>query len=178
MPCACGSRKISSLLFHARDADGDPGVWGPPLWAILHRIAGRVGTSESPVIDKDHAWHIEFLVNGLPNVLPCETCQAHCRAYLKTHPFSCSSLVGPPLNDYVRSWLFQFHNAVRESKNQPIEITNVGSLAALYEGPIPECDMNVFIAHVAYGVRTRLVKADNWKRWSAVLKRFKLMIGL
>jgi hypothetical protein len=38
--------------------------------------------------------------------------------------------------------------------------------------------MNAFIAHVAYGVRTRLVKADNWKRWSAVLKRFKLMIGL
>lgn len=178
MPCACGSRKFPSLLFSARDADGDPGVWGPPLWAILHRIAGRVGNGENPVIDKDHAWHAEFLVNGLSTVLPCETCQAHCRAYLKAHPFSCGSLAGPALKEYVRDWLVQFHNAVRASKGQPLEVRDVGSLATLYEGPIPECDMNALMAHVAYGVRTRLVKADNWKRWSAVLKRFKLMLGL
>jgi len=86
--------------------------------------------------------------------------------------------VDEDLSLYVRTWFFDFHNAVRASKSQPIEVTGVESLAALYSSSIQECDMNAFVAHVAYGVRTRIVKSDNWKRWITILKRFRLMLSL
>lgn len=165
------------LLFSSRDADGNPDTWGPSLWAILHRLAERVGRGD-PSSNRDHAWHIEFLVHHLATVLPCETCQAHCRAYLKTHPFSCGDRVNEDLSLYVRTWFFDFHNAVRASKSQPIEVAGVESLAAMYSSSIQECDMNAFVAHVAYGVRIRIVKTDNWKRWITILKRFRLMLSL
>jgi len=178
MPCGCaGKRKgAATLLAEARDADGRPEAWGPSLWSLLHLLAERIGTSGAPFLDTDQARDMEVVVGLLPSLLPCSDCQAHCRAYLAAHPFT--PVRAASLNPYVRTYLLDFHNAVRQSKGQSLEVTDLDGLAALYrDQPLPSCYIETFGANVLYGIRAGLVKMETWKRWASVYKRLKVLVG-
>jgi Erv1 / Alr family len=175
MGCGCGKRKGPVILIGADIADGNPDTWGPPLWAILHIIAERIGNGG---MDADQARDMAIIINLLPSILPCATCQSHMRTYLGLTPFVLSGLVGAPLQTYVRTWLLQFHNAVRTSKGQPIEITTLDQLTTLYgTEKIQSCQIQAVMSNVIYGVRSGLVKMDVWKRWNGIFQRLKVMTG-
>lgn len=179
MGCGCGKKKgVQTLLAEAREADGKPETWGPPLWAILHILASRIGKSGAPFLDTDQARDMEVVISMLPLVIPCAECQAHCRAYLARSPFSCIKLTGGDLSACARTWLLDFHNAVRASNGQAIEVTGLEGLDALYKDQaLQPCQIEAFGANVLYGIRNGLVKMDSWKRWIAVYKRLKVLLG-
>lgn len=166
-----------SLLADARDADGQPETWGPPLWTLLHHFAERIGKSGSTFLDTDQARDMDKVVTLLPFVIPCTECQAHCRAYLAAHPFTSINYTGSALSVYVRTWLLDFHNAVRTANKQEIEVTTLEALGALYHETPPPCHLESFGANVLYGIRNGLVKLDSWKRWIIVYKRLKVLAG-
>jgi len=166
-----------SLLAEAREADGRPETWGPPLWTLLHTLAERIGKSGAAFLDTDQARDMDSVVTLLPLVIPCAECQAHCRAYLTAHPFTSIKYTGPALSVHVRTWLLDFHNAVRTANKQEIEITGIEALEALYHEPPPPCHLETFGANVLYGIRNGLVKMDSWKRWIVVYKRLKVLVG-
>jgi len=176
MGCGCGGKKGARIILDGTVGDGNPTTWGPVLWSVLHIFAERMGT---PSIDTDQARELTQLINLLPAIIPCKECQAHSRVYIATHPFQCITLTGEALNTYVRTWLLTFHNAVRSSKGQPIDITTLEQLAALY-GPetIQSCQIQTIIANVSYGIRTGIVKQDNWKRWHIHFNRLKVLTGV
>jgi hypothetical protein len=180
MGCGCGGKKkgVQTLLAEAREADGKPETWGPPLWAILHILAGRIGKSGTPFLDTDQARDMEVVISMLPLVIPCAECQAHCRAYLAKSPFTCIKLTGGDLSACVRTWLLDFHNAVRSSNGQAIEVADLEALDAVYKDQtIQSCQIESFGANVLYGIRNGLVKMDSWKRWISVYKRLKVLLG-
>lgn len=175
MGCGCGKKRGGVVLIGADSADGNPDTWGPALWTILHTIGERIGNGG---MDIDQARDIGTLVPLLPAILPCATCQAHMRTYLGLHPFVLGSLVGEPLRTYIRTWLLDFHNAVRTSKGQPIEITTLEQLTVLYgTEKIQTCQLETLMSHVTYGIRHGLVKMDVWKRWNSIFQRLKVMTG-
>ena len=179
MPCGCAGKKKAamSLLAEARDADGRPETWGPPLWTLLHTLAERIGKSGAPSLDTDQARDMDSVVTLLPLVLPCSECQAHCRAYLIAHPFTSIKYTGSALSVYVRTWLLDFHNAVRTANKQELEVTTLEALEALYSETLAPCHLESFGANVLYGIRNGLVKMDSWKRWISVYKRLKVLVG-
>ena len=175
MGCGCGKNKSGVVLIGADSADGNPDTWGPALWTILHIIAERIGNGG---MDIDQARDIGTLIPLLPTILPCATCQTHMRNYLTLHPFVTSGLIGIPLQTYIRTWLLDFHNTVRTSKGQPIEITTLEQLSVLYgTEKIQECQLKSFMSNVIYGVRHNLVKMDVWKRWNSIFQRLKVLTG-
>jgi len=173
MPCGCGKKKGGNLVFdELTNASGDPIVWGPALWSILHILAEHIGRQG---IDADEARDFEIIVNTLPFVIPCSECQGHTRTYLQANPFEPLKNV-KDLASYVRLWLLTFHNAVRAQKGQPIEITTLEQLAALYASEtIQKCQINTLVANVNFGIRNGLVKIDAWRRWFTLLNRLKVM---
>jgi hypothetical protein len=174
MPCGCGGkRKGGNIVFDERAAaTGDPLVWGPALWSILHILAFRIGHQG---MDMDQARDIQVLVTMLPQIIPCTECQGHSKTYLAANPFEPVKNVDT-LSVYIKTWLLIFHNAVRTQKGQPIEITTLEELDALYANEtIQKCQLNTIIANVSYGIRNGIVKVDAWKRWFTILNRLKVM---
>jgi hypothetical protein len=173
MPCGCGKKKGSNIVFDAlANASGDPLVWGPALWSILHILAAHIGHQG---MDLDQARDIQVLVTMLPQIIPCSECQAHSRTYLAAHPFEPVKNVAT-LSIYVRTWLLTFHNAVRTQNGQPIDITTLEQLDELYKDEtIQKCQLNTLVANVNYGIRNGILKAEPWKRWFTLLNRLKVM---
>jgi hypothetical protein len=175
MGCGCGGKKRNITLLNANVADGNPDTWGPALWAILHILAERIGKSG---MDVDQSRDFYTLITLLPSILPCTTCQSHMKMYLAQNPFVITGLVGTQLHIYSRTWLLNFHNAVRASKGQTIDITTLDQLTALYGTElIQACQIQTLNAHAIYGVRMGYAKMDTWKRWNAIFQRLKVMVG-
>jgi hypothetical protein len=100
------------------------------------------------------------------------------RQYVAMNPFVVTGLIGADLRTYCRTWLLNFHNAVRTSKGQPIEITTLEQLAGLYgTEKIQACQIQALSANVIYGIRMGLSKMDTWKRWNGIFQRLKVMVG-
>ena len=181
MPCGCGKKKNFANIFGYNDAaDGNPVSWGPPLWEILHMIAERVGRSGTPSVDVDAAILFDLIVNQLPVIIPCDTCQSHARAYIAAHPFASSKIKGSEaISLFVRTWLLDFHNTVRTQNGAPLIVTTLEELATLYGSEkIQQCQVNLFISNANYGVRNGLVKMDTLKRWIVNFNKLRVITGL
>jgi len=177
MSCGCGKKKGGIILFNQENATGDPTVWGPAFWYCLHVLAGHVGKHG---IDADEARDFEVVIAMLPQVIPCAECQAHSKTYLSQNPFESikNAKVNGTLGPYAETWLLAFHNAVRTQNSQPIEITTLEELRALYAGKVIErCQINTIVANVNYGIRNALIKVDAWKRWFTIFSRLKVISG-
>ena len=173
MPCGCGKKRVSVTIFDdTANASGDPTVWGPALWAILHILAAHIGHHG---MDLDEARDIQILISMLPQILPCLECQAHSRIYLVANPFEPVKNVGT-LSVYVRTWLLTFHNAVRTQNDQSIDITTLEQLDALYKtDTIQKCQLTIIGANANYGFRNGIIKIAAWQRWYTLLNRLKVM---
>lgn len=80
-----------------------PGVWGPPLWAVLHRIGFHAGKAPEKLA-RDERREFEWLINHLETVVPCADCRAHIEEYRRGRRPSASIEGG--------RWLWEFHEAV------------------------------------------------------------------
>jgi len=170
-------KKKGMVVLHNEDADatGDPTVWGPAVWSIFHILAAHVGKQG---IDTDEARDFEIIINMIPQILPCGLCQIHSRTYLQANPFEAikAAKVAGALGPFCETWLLTFHNAVRTQNGQPIEITTLEQLRALYAGKtIEKKHLSLLVANVGYGIRTALIKRDVWQRWYILLNRLKVM---
>jgi hypothetical protein len=170
--------KVAQFFSDSLSASGNPNEWGPVLWNILHVLAERCGKTH-PMVDTDQARGFEFIIHALPLVLPCADCSEHARTYIASRPFHCVGKTGEALSTYVRTWMMDFHNAVRLRQGKEAEIKTLEELHAHYEGDsISEQDIKVLVNNVTYGVRMGLVKMDNWKRWTTQFSKLRLFIGV
>lgn len=179
--CGCGKKKGPGIIGFKEDsqASGAPEDWGPSLWFILHLLAFRIGSI--PELLNDYRLGMEMLITWLSTILPCETCQGHCREYLSDNPIGYwADIVDiAELKLHIQVWLMNFHNAVRARKGQVIMIHSVDELNAEYSGKVLEdCRMKVIADNVLFGVKTGKVKMANWKRWQIQFNKMKVMLGL
>jgi hypothetical protein len=179
MGCGCGKKGGAPPPLMLQAQLLAPIEWGPILWKYLHCLAEKIGTSGNKVIDTDQANYMETLITMLPLIIPCTECQGHAATYLESHPLpTLKGLYGAALTVTVRTWLFEFHNAVRAQKEQPVMVLTVEDCAALYVGcSVQKCEYTAFIQSVAAAVRQGWVRIDNWKKWYSNSERLRILSG-
>ena len=176
MPCACAKKTGAGIgAFAGEKTTANPEEWGPSFWRVLHCMAAKVGYTGSEALDVDQARGFEFLVGGLPLVLPCLECQAHSKEYI-TGPGSGYNkwlgLRGNELRLAVSKYFVDFHNAVRirQGKEPVVDADYTGCSVA-------KCDFDTIIENITYASRIGWVKKDYWKRWHRNLNQLKLLVG-
>jgi hypothetical protein len=157
----------------------DPTEWGPIVWKYLHCLTEKIGHSGNQIVDTDQANYMEILITMLPLILPCTECQAHAASYLESHPLpSLKGLYNGELQQTIRVWLFEFHNAVRNSKGQPILVQSVEDCIDLYSGCIiARCEYTNFVERVSAAVRQGWVRMEHWRKWYSHSERMRIISG-
>lgn len=180
MPCNCGRKRqsgveeiLSPLLVQ------EPHEWGPVLWSYLHSITERLGTSGSPIVDTDQATYMESLLQNLPHILPCNECQQHAVSYISEHPIpTLKGLYHDALRSITRQWLFDFHQAVRQKKDQTILLESSECCIELYRDKfISKSDYNRFIQTVTASIRQGWVRIDHWRKWFSHSEKLRILSG-
>lgn len=180
MPCNCGKNKETVHFMGQGNSNiADPLQWGPILWKYLHGLAEKIGMT-SNIIDVDQANYIETIITTLHLIIPCTDCQAHTASYISLNPFpTLKGLHGEQLRSTVRNWLFDFHNAVRTIKGQPILLNLPGDCITQYAGfVLSKSDYTFFIQSVAFAVRQGWVRIDNWRKWYSNSERLRLITNI
>lgn len=153
-------------------------TWGPIFWKLLHMLSTRVGNA-GEIGDADAATWFSFVINGLPTVLPCASCQEHTRTYLKEHKFDPRGFNDAALRIYIEKWLLDFHNAVRERKSQPIIVETVEAYELIWRtAEFKPCDNESLELFFKYGKMYHVIEVANISRWLAHLKRLRLLLGV
>lgn len=181
MSCGCGKKNggnQNTVIVETQQLLA-PAGWGPILWKYLHCIAERMGYSGNTIVDTDQANYMEVMINMLPVILPCQSCQVHAGSYLATYPLpQLRGKYGQPLRETVRNWLFTFHNYVRRSNGQEIVLFRLEDCIAQYTGGVvPKADYTAFIQSVAAAVRQGWVRMENWRKWYSHSERIRIICG-
>lgn len=105
-------------------------VWGPKVWAILHRLSFYSNRK-----DICAAWK-QFL-KVLSNTIPCALCRKHMKEYLIRYPLVFNDMNN---NNIIRNnlvvWLYDFHNHVNKSLGKeifPFELLEIQYGQGMYE---------------------------------------------
>ena len=181
MPCGCGKKNTGTVHFMGQVSTDipDPVEWGPIIWKYLHCLTEKIGFSGNPLVDNDQAGYMETLISTLHQVIPCPECQSHASSYIGANPLpTLRGLKGDVLRNTVRNWLFNFHNHVRTTKGQPIQVNTTEACRELYTGCfVPKCEYTQFVQNVAYAARQNWVKIDIWRKWYSTSEKIRILIG-
>ena len=179
--CGCAKKKTGNIQFMGRDGNqvADPVEWGPVLWKYLHCITEKIGYTGNPIVDTDQANYMEYIIIHLADILPCTECQSHAKEYITHNPIpSLQGKYGDNLRATIRTWLFQFHNTVRNRKNQQITIHNPDECITVYnECFVPQCEFTLLTQSVAFGIRQGWIKLEVWKKWYNFSERLRILTG-
>lgn len=170
---------------HNKDSDIEyvtditPSDWGPLLWKFIHIMAERIGRSGIESLDRDEAIALDFIIERLPDVLPCNECQAHARAYVRSHPHaSIKNLRGAALQDAARQYFWQFHNTVRGNTGKSVLVPTLEECKKLYESmEWQKCEMEQAVEYFSFGVHHGIVKTEVYKRWMTQVHKLRLIAG-
>lgn len=107
--------------------------WGPCLWRILHALAER----SNKIIAIRGCDEIQRcwvnIINALTKSLPCPMCRNHYKDYISRYRFDENfKFTGEERKNKIRDYFFKFHNFVRLSKAQEIEINSLDEVSKLY----------------------------------------------
>ncbi len=108
--------------------NGNPHVFGPPLWFILHISAANYPDNPSTVAKKN----MEYIIKGLPVLIPCQNCKEHATAHIEKHIHKIPEIVSSKKK--VFEFFVQFHNQVNQRHGK--EIMSVEDAYKLYSGEI------------------------------------------
>jgi len=102
--------------------------WGPALWSIFHSLASRtgqkVGLRAGVSIEQEEKRLWRSMLLAFRSTIPCPLCQKHYNEYLNTRSWlALFDKKGPEWGQAMKQWFYEFHNAVRVSKGQPLDFT-------------------------------------------------------
>jgi hypothetical protein len=100
--CGQFTRKLGEFNF-SRGGMPLPSVWGPYLWAVLHRIGYRAGKAPD-IMARDEKRELDWLFAHLETIVPCVECRQHIEEYRKVH--------GIPVPADCGRWMWEFHEDV------------------------------------------------------------------
>jgi hypothetical protein len=115
MPCNCRQRAPIEVP--------DKSQWGPLLWSYLHTVAEK----SSSIYKLALLWR--KAIAALEYTIPCPECREHFASYIAANAFNPPAAV-PECKEYVRTWLWEFHNHVNARLGKPA--FNKEELSATY----------------------------------------------
>lgn len=182
MPCgSCGGGKPSARNARLRTGfvvpevtiatkttvtSTDPSEWGPLVWRLLHLLGTKVGKSNNSGVSMEQCNLFYALVQRVATILPCSQCQGHANSYISSNPVPTPSYMTiSHYSNIIQTWLFTFHNAVRQRLNQPITVTSMQEYNSLYAVPFDKELIKNIEPYIIYGIDQSLVTEADWTRW-------------
>uniref|UniRef100_A0A6C0K306 thiol oxidase n=1 Tax=viral metagenome TaxID=1070528 RepID=A0A6C0K306_9ZZZZ len=155
-----------------------PSDWGPNAWRLLHGIAERVGNQTILPIIRDEQNELRIVLRDFWMLLPCKHCQAHYREWIRSHnPDTFIREYDEYLRMAMRSWVFQFHNAVNQSREIDI-VFNEDELQVTYANIDLREEAAVLKSVYQRGIQTGVLKPIEWKNAWRHLDLLLRFIGL
>lgn len=153
-------------------------TWGPILWKTLHIVGVHIG-QHIALDDTTTSLQIKYIVDNLPRMLPCPDCQDHAQTYIDTNPFLPVGKTRNDLTVYVSTYLFEFHNAVRIKKSQPILVNTVEECRALYEHQtLSTFDDQALSTYFRLAVKYHIVRGEVYTRWTTQLRGLRSLLSI
>ena len=98
---------------HDKVTTKSPEVFGPAFWFSLHNGSAHLPNVISPVSVK----RLQGFINGIPEMLPCDPCSEHARAFIESNKTRVDNLKS---GDDLFIFYVDFHNYVNKRLGKPI----------------------------------------------------------
>ena len=106
--------------------------WGPALWSLFHTFAEKTGAQPTAAKEDEEKQRWKSFLMSLRACIPCPRCKKHYEDYIRLHPLDgLFRLKGAGWGAALRHWLWTFHNDVRISSSQPVDVP-IEQLTDLY----------------------------------------------
>lgn len=92
---------------------GDPQVWGPAFWFILHNGAARYPIKASPLC----AERMKGFILGMEVMIPCEKCADHATAHIEANWRRIDEIVSG--RKELFNFFVDFHNVLNRRYGKP-----------------------------------------------------------
>jgi hypothetical protein len=158
--------------------------WGPALWTILHYLAERSGRPHAPnyhinrTFEEKRIWL--SILSSLRICIPCPMCRTHYTAYLRANRVEpIFRLADDKWGEVLRKWFWDFHNEVRTSKNQALELTYEDSntyYAAMTSVTYQQAK-DTFIEHLRRGMFQRLYVRDDMTKCIRFIQELRVCLA-
>lgn len=160
-----------------RAVDPEGIAWGPVLWKMLHGLAERIGRVVANQLLQDEKLTWINILSKLPEIIPCDECRQHYKAYLLTTPITAmKTLAGPDLALFVRTWLWNLHSNVDARLKKPtVAFTD---LPGLYVGLNLDIQFNTLNRLEKKAVQDGQVKYNSWMLYTKYFRSLLSNYGL
>ena len=185
--CSCQKRNLNGLLQKEPVVSMSISMsmpanavetWGPIMWKMMHIVGANIGR-RSMLNDAKASTQIKYIVDKLPQVIPCPDCQNHAKNYIQANPFNPVGRLQGDLALYVSTYLFEFHNAVRQSKGQPILVNTVAAYQALYQNQsITVLDDRTLATYFRLATKYQIIRGEEYVRWVEMLRGLRTRLSL
>jgi hypothetical protein len=168
---AMSCERCRMLMPHLPEA----GVWGPPLWTLLHGLAERCDQIVRPHTTDYAVRQWIRLLEAIPMSLPCPICQVHATEWLAAHPVK-PLLKTPVLKTWIVDWLYEFHEQV--NLNRGVPSFDKALLHATY-GAIPLRDL--FESTKEIITKAKEINGSGflqWKQWVGMMHMLLCIHGV
>lgn len=169
MPCAC--RK-------PEPAYPENDQWGPVLWKVLHALAEHAGQTfqKTAAVRADERRQWENLISMLPKMIPCDKCRAHCAEYLAAVPFDLKSVPDDELNDWMRTYFWEFHEHVNSGIGKPSFPKD--TLTATYRNVSIPATLKQLAPYIEVAIRLRGITLFPWQKFQGFVRMLVSLYGL
>jgi len=151
--------------------------WGPRFWKILHTLAESSGSMTSPVLANDEADLWTILIKAQGFVMTCALCKNDYNNWRLTHKLvDLRTLKNGNLKNYLRTWLFNCHNAVN-ARNNKLVFTEKELITLYKKESISEPVKDIYEMFRVALERSQL-QPEDVNRWKNVLTRLRILYGI
>jgi hypothetical protein len=103
-----------SLVQNIKHKFSGKGLWGRPLWFILH--LGSIYYPENP--NQSDKLMMKSFINGLPIMIPCLECRKHAFDFITSNQININRAISN--REFVFKFFVDFHNHVNKMTGKPI----------------------------------------------------------
>lgn len=102
----------------------NPQIFGPPLWRMIHLIPFNYHHN----LTKEEQQEVYMTFLGLPGLIPCANCKAHCREYVLNNLKEFR--IAAQKRDDLFEFFVNFHNEVNKRLGK--KIISIGDAKKMY----------------------------------------------
>jgi len=160
-----------------RAVDPEGIAWGPVLWKMLHGLAERIGRVVSSQLLQDEKLNWINILSKLPEIIPCDECRQHYKAYLAENPITAmKGLANTDLTTFVKTWLWNLHSSVDKRLGKPtVAFTD---LPGLYGSLNLDIQFNTLNRLEKKAVQDGQVKYNSWMLYTKYFRSLLSNYGL
>ena len=165
MPCAC----IADNPKYPQNEE-----WGPITWNIFHTVAEKGGLQTDKLFQADEGRTWPLFVKSIGPMIPCPYCRDHFHEYIAANPFLLPT--DPSAwNVYIRTWFYNFHEAVNQRLGKPSFPFN--QLRAAYGNPKTiQANLDVLEKIQQRAMKLGGVQILSWQAWLKHLRNLRAFL--